>query len=269
MQLGRLEILLTPGLLVSRRSALLGSRRGGDPAVSEPIEQTGTGTDWRPAVAALRGLLVREARYAMRVDIALSGLWVRPHLVPAMPGNLGADEMLLLARAHFGRQYPEASQESWTFRLARQGPRLLAAAMESSLLEAVKGANAAAGARLRRMEPLFSWVCDRFEKSLATATGWMLLDEPGLLTLACLEHGQLTSLYPQRCDGDQDALAVRLLERQSALCAHQSAEVHVFSVDGRIIRLPAPWRVARHQRVFDPEMPTEAPPVPAPLSRQL
>lgn len=268
MPLERLEILLAPGLLVSRRLPVLGSRDASNNAVAQAVDMTETGAGWGPAVAALRNLLMRESGYGTRVDVALSDLWVRFHLVLAIPRDLAAGEMLLMARAHFGRQYPDASLESWTFRLARQDSRLLVAAMESKLPEAIRTAHVGLGARLRRVEPLFSWVYDRFEKVLADTTGWLLLDEPGLLTLACLERGRLTSLHNQRCENDQDEVATRLLERQSALGAHQSTEVHVFSVDARIVHLPSPWRIVRQQRVFEPVKGTDRTPLPVPLSRQ-
>lgn len=262
----RLEILLMPRLLVLQRTSINRWRHGGIAARSERVDQAETSADWRAAVAALGKVLAREARHATRVHIALSDLWVRSHLMPATPTRLSEDEMLLLARTHFARQYPETGQDNWTFRLALQGTRLLVAGMESGLLEAIKETNANAGARLRRTEPLFSWVYDRFERALADATGWMLLDEPGMLTLAFVERGRLTSLHCQRCENDQGEIAVRLLERQSALLAQQSAEVRVFSVDARLIHLPAPWRIVSRQRIVDFNDSVNLTPTPAPLA---
>lgn len=264
----RLEILSTPRLLVLRRASINRWRHGGITARSTPVDQTETSADWRAAVAALGSALASEARHGTRVHIALSDLWVRSHLMPAISTSLNEDEMPLLARTHFARQYPESGQSNWTFRLALQGTRLLAAGMESELLEAIKEISAKAGARLSRMEPLFSWVYDRYEKALADASGWMLLDEPGMLTLAFVEHGRLMSLHCQRCENDQDEVAVRLLERQSALLAQQSIEVRVFSIGARLIHLPAPWRIVWHQRIFDFDDHANLTPAPAPLPRQ-
>jgi hypothetical protein len=264
----RLEILLLPRLLVLRRVPITRWRQGGLPARSEPVEPANAGADWRTAVAALGTLLAREARRTTRVQVVLSDLWVRSHLMPATSTSLGEDEMLLLARTHFARQYPETGQDNWNFRLALQGGRLLAAGMESELLEAIKACSANAGARLARLEPLFGWVHDRFEPALAGTTGWMLLDEPGMLTLAYIEQGRLTSVHCQRCDGDEDEVATMLLARQSALLARQSVEVRVFSVAAQPLRLPAPWRVVLHQRIFDLDEHAALAPAPAPLSRQ-
>lgn len=263
-----LEILLMPSVLVLRRASMNRWRHGGIPARSEPVDQEETGADWRASVAALGRVLARDARRGTRVHIAVSDLWVRYQMMPATPASLSEDEMLLLARTHFARKYPEAGQDHWTFRLALQETRLLAAGMESELLEAIKETSANAGAKLRRMEPLFGWAYDRFENASADTSGWMLLDEPGMLTIAFVEQGRLMSLHCQRCDSDQDEVAVRLLERQSALLARQSVEVRVFSVDARLIHLPAPWRIVRHRRIFDFDDSANPTPVPAPLSRQ-
>lgn len=264
----RLEILLTPRLLVLRRTSMSRGRHGDIPARSEPVDQVEAGADWGGAVAVLGKALVREARGGTRVHIALSGLWVRSHLMPAASTRLSEREMLLLARTHFARQYPESGQDNWTFRLALQGAHLLAVGMESELLQAIKEISTSVGARLSRVEPLFSWAFDRFEKSLADTSGWMLLDEPGMLTLAFVEQGRLISLHCQRCVSDQDEVAARLLERQSALLAQQLTEVRVFSVDARQIRLPAPWRVVLQQRIFAFDDHANPAPAPAPLSRQ-
>lgn len=275
----RLEILLLPRLVVSRRASKFRRRQRSIPVhadpVAHPVDRAAAGADWRAVLEVLAKVLAREARRGTRVHIALSDLWVRFEMMPAMPSGLSEDQMLLLARNNFARQYPETGQDRWTYRFAAQGARLLASALESELLAAIEATNASAGARLMRMEPLFGWVCDRFDNGLADATGWMLLDEPGMLSLAFVERGKLTRLHCQRCESDQDEVAVRLLERQSALHAQQSFEVRVFSVDARRLRLRAPWRIVRHQRVFDfdepanlgPDLASAPAPAPTPMGR--
>jgi hypothetical protein len=262
----RLEILLMPRFLVLRRASINRWRRGGNPARLEPIAAA-AGADWRAAVATLGKVLGSEARHGTRVHIALSDLWVRSCLMPVASTGLTEDEMRLLARTHFSRQYPETGQDNWTFRLAAQGTRLLAAGMESGLLDAVREINVKAGSQLGRMEPLFSWVYDRFEKALAGSTGWMLLDEPGMLSVAFVEQGRLASLHCQRCESEQDEIAVRLLERQSALLAQPSVEVRVFSVEARPVRLSPPWRIVSQQRLFDVDDHANLASDPMPLSR--
>lgn len=246
-----LEILLTPRLLVLQSISNIKRRPGSIAARREPVDQTQTSTDWRAAVKTLGAALPGAARRGSRIDIAVSDVWVRSHLMPVAATGLSESETLLLARTHFARQYPETGQDAWTFRLALQGPRILAAGVESTLLTAVTEITANAGFQLKRVEPLFSWVYDRYAKELADTSGWVLLDEPGMLVLALIEKGQLTNLHWQRCENDQDETAVQLLQRQSALLAHRSVEVHAFSVGARAIRLPAPWHIVWQRGIFE------------------
>lgn len=257
-----------PRQLVVRRASILPWRADRGSARAEPVDQASAGTDWRAAVAALGKVLTREARHVGRVQIGVSDLWVRSHLIPATAGSLGEDEMLLLAHGHFARQYPQTGQDAWTLRLAQQGPHLLAAAIETALLEAIKASSANSGAKLTRIEPLFCWVYDRFEKALADANGWLLLDEPGMLSLALVTQGRLVSLHSQRCETAQDEVALRLLERQSALLAQPSVEVRVVGIEARQIRLPAPWRIIWQRRIFAIDDSAGPAAAPAPLSRQ-
>ena len=258
----RFELLLSPRLLVSRRKTIIRWRKGSSPARAELVEPIEVGVDWKAAVSMLEKSLVREARRGMRVGITLSDLWVRFHMIQLSSTRLSEREMLSLARTHFARQYPEIGPDNLTIRLALSGSRLMAAGIESDLLRAIEGVTERTGSKLVRIEPLFSHVFDRFEKILASATGWILLDEPGMLTLACVEKGCLTSLHFHRCEADQNQSALQLLERQSALLGRQLTEVRVFSVAPRQIHLPAPWRIVWQQNLFEFEgraFPTVAP----------
>ena len=246
----RLEILLTPRLITLHRASMVRWRHTGVRNRSEAIEPTQTGTDWRAAVAALDQMLAGEATRGTRLQIAVSDLWVRSHLMPAAASGLDGEEMLLLARSHFSRQYPDSGQDDWSFRFALQGTHLLAAAIESGLLQALNGIKSVGGAKLSRIEPLFTWVYDRHEKTLADTQGWMLLDEPGMLTAAYVEQGRLMSLHCQRCETGQNEIALQILERQSALLARKSVDVRIFSVEARPLHLPVPWRVVWQQRLF-------------------
>lgn len=264
-----LDILLMPQLLVLRRTSINRWRHGGIQTRLEPVDQAQAGhADWRACVAALGKVLNSEARHGTRVHIAVSDLWVLSHLMPATATSLNEDEMQLLAQTHFARQYPEIGPNHWLFRLARQGTRLLAAGMESELVAAIKEISTNAGAQLSRLVPLFCWAYDRFEKALTNTTGWVLFEEPGMLTLAFVEQGRLMSLHCQRYENDRDEIAVRLLERQSVLIARQSIEVRVISVDSRQIRLPAPWQIVWQQRILDFDDSSRHAPASAPLVRQ-
>lgn len=246
-----LEIVLTPRQAVVKRRWPGRWRNHDAPVICEPITSPANGADWQEAVSALGKLMARARQYGSRAHLALSDLWVRMDLTSVGSARLSDDEMLLLARTHLAQQFPDAGHDGWSIRLARQDTRMLAAGVSARLLQSLREAAAASGLRLTRIEPLFAWVHDRYRKDLLAVTGWMVLVEPGMITIASTERGQLISLHAQRCDTDQEQVVLRLLERQSALLARPSLDVCVFSVATRGVRLPAPWHTLWQQNVID------------------
>lgn len=225
-------------------------RAGGGAEICEPLAST-AGADWREAVSALGRVLGGAHKYGSRVHLVLSDLWVRLDLTSAGSAGLSDDEMLLLGRAHLFQQFPDAGQDGLSIRIARQESRLLAAGMDSRLLASLKETAATAGLRLKRIEPLFAWANDRYRKELLGVSGWMILVEPGMITVSLLERGRLTSLHAQRCEAGEDQAGLLLLERQNALLAQPCLEVCVISVGTRGLRLPAPWRTLWQRSVID------------------
>ena len=246
-----LDILLTPQQVIVKGRKPGASHKFDVSLAPKPLVAPGQGTDWHAAASALRSALAGRRRGGTRIRVVLSDGWVRYDLTPMGSGGLNEDESLLLAHTHFARQYPETGNDSWILRIALQKECMLAVGIESALLEALREAAASAGAPLSGIEPLFTWVFDRHRMDLVKVSGWLLLDEPGMLTLASIESGQLTSLHAQRCESDPEYAAVQLLERQSALLSRRSVDVCVISAGNRVLRLPVPWRTLWHRSVAD------------------
>lgn len=254
-----LEILLTPRQAVVNRRGPGRWRMHGAPVICEPVTPPANGADWQDAVRALGKVMARAHRYGSRAHLAVSDLWVRMDLTSVGSARLSDDEMLLLSRTHLAQQFPDAGHDDWSIRLARQETRLVAAGVSARLLQSVREAAASTGLRLTRIEPLFAWVHDRYRKELLRVTGWMILVEPGIITIALMERGQMIGLHAQRCDTDQEVGVLRLLERQSALLARPSLDVCVFSVETRGLRLPAPWRTLWQRSIIDSDQGTPDP----------
>lgn len=243
-----LEIQLMP-----QRIALRRPHRGLRGSAEKPLE---TKTDIVPEdqmawlTEACCGLLAQE-RSRGNLHVFFSDLWARYDLITLGEAELSDAEAMSLARAQFSRHYPGADSASWPLRLARQGKRMLAVAINPALLAAIQQIASTSGRRLARAEPLFACVFDQYEKELAGQDGWMLLDEPGMLIAAFVEQGQLLSLHCQRCDGDREEAAHLLLERQAALLSRPSGEVRVFSFSGTPLALREPWRTGQFRMVGD------------------
>ncbi len=245
----RLRILLTPRYFVLDRPGGFG--RGGRRAFIEPIAAAEIGTSWTAAVEAVRKSLPRAGRHGTRIDVVFSSVWARCELIAVGNAILSDEETALLVRTQFARQYPETTEGGWPLRHAMQNGNLLAAGMQPGLLGALREAAVAAGMRLARAEPLFAWTFDRYQQDLTRLDGWMLLDEPGMLTAACIEQGQLVSLCAQRCEAQPEEMAARLLERQNALLRRPAYNVCAFALGERTLRLPSPWRTVLQRNIFE------------------
>lgn len=237
---------LMPQQVVLRRS-----HRGLRGSAEKPLE---TKTDLVPEdqmawlTEACSGLLAQDQR-AGNLHVIFSDLWARYDLITLGEAELSDDEAMSLARAQFSRHYPGADSTLWPLRLARQGRRMLAVAINPALLAAIQQIASASGRRLALAEPLFARMFDQYAQELQNSDGWVLLDEPGMLIAAFIEHGKLFSLHCQRCDDEREEAAHLLLERQAALLSRPSGEVRVFSFSGSPLALREPWRTSQFRIV--------------------
>lgn len=238
-----LEIHLMPQQVALRRS-----RRWLRGSAEKPLEAK---ADLAPEdqmawfTEACGGLLAQDQRAGGDLHVIFSDLWARYDLITLGEAELSDADAMLLARAQFSRHYPGADSALWPLRLARQGKRMLAVAINPALLAALQQIASASGRRLVQAEPLFTRVFDQHEKEIAGSDGWILLDEPGMLIAAFMEQGQLLSLHCHRCDDGREEAAYLLLERQAALLSRPSGEVRIFSFSGSPLALREPWRTSQ------------------------
>lgn len=195
------------------------------------------------ATGALQELLAKN-KLSGKLHIAFSDMWVHYDLFSLGENELSDEDAGLLARTQFASQYPAAAD--WPLRLAQQGRQLLVAGVNPSLMAAIERVTADSGCRLARLEPWFAKVLDSYEKELVKADGWLLFDEPGMMIVALLKQGVLTSLHCQYCANDlRESTAQLLLNRQSALLGYPAGEVRIFSFSGAPLALLEPWRCSQ------------------------
>lgn len=194
-------------------------------------------------IDACRELLARD-RCSGNLQVTFSDLWARYDLFSLGENELSDEDTLSLARAQFASQYPAAS--AWPLRLAQQGKQLLVVGMNPALLAALEQVAADSGCRLVQLAPWFARVLNDYEKEIGQEDGWVLFDEPGMLIVALLNKGLLTSMHCQHCDDDQrESTAQLLLNRQTALLGHPAGEVRIFSFSGSPLVLQEPWRCSQ------------------------
>ncbi len=178
---------------------------------------------WQEAVAAAREVLPGWKK----VGFVFSDLWVRYDMVKLGNGLMDKKDMDLLARAHFASSHPDCA--SWPLRHSLCGEYLLMCAMDPELFAAMQALSSDSGASLVRAEPLFSTLFDGASRDLSDFSGWLLIDEPGMLIACWIEKGSPVSIHQRLAEGDRGEAATLLLQRLSALLGLQSQEVRILS----------------------------------------
>jgi hypothetical protein len=145
---------------------------------------------WHGAAAALKDAAGALRGEALDVAVVLSNHFVRYALVPWNDALAGAAEELAYARHYFAKIHGERSK-SWSLSLSEElaGMPRLAAAIDTALLEAVRGCFQAGGkARLVSMQPYLMAAVNCWRGSMAQTDAWLLIAEP---ERACLVlHGK-------------------------------------------------------------------------------
>jgi len=173
---------------------------------------------WAPALRTLQDALPASARSGAEVSVVLSNHFVRYQLLP-WSDRLGSEaEELAYGRFGFSQVYGQAAA-GWSIRLSGHGgdEPWLASAVDSELVAGLERAVAAAGLRLRSIQPWLMAACNRRRGQLSGSPGWFALAEPGRVCLARLRKGRWRDLacFAMAADGLSELPA--LLERQQLL----------------------------------------------------
>lgn len=170
--------------------------------------EAAVGEPWRATVEALAHWLAQERRKALAVRVVLSERFVRWQLLPYREELSGAAEMQAFAALRFQEVYGKAA-EHWQVQLTCQPPMRAtpACAIDTALIDALRTACEAAGARLVAVTPYFSAAFDRWHTLFDRKAAWFGLVEPDCLTLALVQGGQWLGLHTQAVPGSVTATA--------------------------------------------------------------
>jgi hypothetical protein len=182
--------------------------------------QPGPGApEWRAAVDAL-AVLLRDGGGA-ELSVVLADQFVHYALLPRNDALKTDEQWLALARHRFGSIHGAAAAE-WDLKLTETspaGPRL-ACALERELLAALAEAAVAAGAPLVSVQPFlvaaFNRINEKTRRVMGDGTCWLVVEEPGRLTLALLLRGVWTAIRSRRVDERWHVVLPQILERESA-----------------------------------------------------
>ncbi len=174
--------------------------------------------EWRAALDALPEILLslkcREA------SVVLADQFVRYALLPWNAAVKSDEQWLALARHRLAAIHGPVAAE-WEVRLAQtapMGPRL-ACAVDRALIEALASAFVAINVRLASVQPFLIAAFNRIRRHIGNGSCWLVVEEPGRLTLAFMQRGVWLAIRSRRADPRWREMLPEIIERESAFLA--------------------------------------------------
>jgi hypothetical protein len=163
---------------------------------------------------------VLSSRKGQQLSVVLADSFVRYMLLPWNPALKTEEQWLALARHRLATVYG-AQAAQWEVKLtvtAPQGARL-ACAIERSLVAALAEKSVAAGVDLVSVQPFLVAAFNQIRGLASAGSCWLVVEEPGRLTLAYLQRGAWIAVRSRRVDARWRAVLPEIIERESACLA--------------------------------------------------
>ena len=175
--------------------------------------------DWRAAVEALPAIL--KANKSRDASVVLADQFVRYALLPWNEAAKSAEQWLALGRHRFAALHGAAAAE-WDVQVSETAPRgaRLACAVDRELLQRTIAAFQGAGVALVSVQPFLVAAFNRMRSGILNRVGngscWIVVEEPGRLTLALIQRGAWVAIRSRRSDERWRLVLPEILERESA-----------------------------------------------------
>jgi hypothetical protein len=163
----------------------------------------GASEPWRAAVDALSAWLATQKGKSLRLQVVLSGRFVRWQLLPWRAELSGRSETQAYAGVRFRETFGKLA-DAWDILPVALPPGRTApaCAVDKALIAALEAACAEHGARLQVLTPYFSSAFDAWRTRLKGNAVWFGTVEADSCTLGLLQAGQWTALQTQRVYAD-------------------------------------------------------------------
>ena len=171
-------------------------------------------TNWRAAVDLLP--LVLQSYRNQKASVVIADQFVRYVLLPWSDTLKTHAQWLALARHRFCAIHGPLAAE-WEIKFAETapaGPRLACAA-DRALIDALADAFVAAGVHLASVQPFLIAAFNQV-RHLTGGSCWLVVEEPGRLTLAFIQHGTWIAIRSRRIDERWRRVLPEIIERESA-----------------------------------------------------
>ena len=169
---------------------------------------------WSAAVEALSGMLAGKSGEA---TVVLADQFVRYALLPWNETLKTREQWMALANHRFNTLHgPRAAEWQITVtETAPLGPRL-ACAVDRALIARLSEIFVQANLRLTSVQPFLVAAFNRIRKSVGNGSCWIVVEEPGRLTLALIQRGAWIAIRSRRSDRSWRHVLREILERESA-----------------------------------------------------
>ncbi len=208
----RVNILLAPGSVHVARFGKGWSPRA---AWSRSMQCTdAAGNTWQPALEALGKVLELQRWNGIGARVVVSNHFARYALVPDAAKLRNTAERMAAARHQLQSIYGEGS-ESWRIAIGPAPAKgaLLASAIDAPFLAGISTALSNAGLRALAVEPLIASAFNQCRRRIAAGATWLVVAEPGRVSLAFLDRGAWLKLRVERLRASLGEALPALLER--------------------------------------------------------
>jgi hypothetical protein len=182
------------------------------------VRPSADAAEWQAAVQALPEIL--GSMKGQELSLVIADQFVRYVLLPWNAAMRSAEQWMALARHRLAAIHGAAAA-GWEVKItetAPSGPRL-ACAVDRELIEALAGKCAAAQVRLTSVQPFLVAGFNRIRAHVGNGSCWLVVEEPGRLTLAFIQRGVWLAIRTRRVDARWRELLPQIIERESAFLA--------------------------------------------------
>jgi hypothetical protein len=173
------------------------------------------GEDWRNALEALPEIL--KAQRGNQASVVLADQFVRYALLPWSASVKTSQQWLALARHRFGALHGGIAAD-WDVKVTETAPHgaRLACAVDRALIERLASVFVAAGVNLVSVQPFLVAAFNRIRRTVGNGSCWIVVEEPGRLTLALIQRGAWLAIRSRRSDERWRVALPEILEREGA-----------------------------------------------------
>ena len=174
-----------------------------------------SGDDWRGAVAALPEML--KAHRGVEASVVLADQFARYALLPHTDAVKTPAQWLALARHRFSALHGAIAAE-WEVKVTETAPlgARLACAVDRELIEQLAGVFVASSVKLVSVQPFLVAAFNRIRQTVGNGSCWIVVEEPGRLTLALQQRGAWVAIRSRRSDERWRMVLPEILEREGA-----------------------------------------------------